>query len=249
MADYLKPTAPIAADILLPSDPARAMSLAQLLIEGPLMANHSFGLWGYSGTTPGGHQLTVQSTGIGGPSAAAVLRDLAVHGARRAIRVGSAAALRGGVGTGARLVAATALAADGASRALGSSERASADAELSERLLRNLDGAQMATLLSTDLDGEHGADTREWGRRRGAVAVDLETAALFAAGIRFGVAVAATVVVVPEAPAVADDRVTAVAAPVAGGTGKEDDPEREAIEDLARAAARAFESEPALLAG
>ena len=47
--------------------------LAQELLETPKMSNHARGLWGYSGQTPAGAQLTIQATGMGGPSAALVL--------------------------------------------------------------------------------------------------------------------------------------------------------------------------------
>src|SRR6202042_1033075 len=66
----LRPTAEIHADAILVGDPGRAMALAQVLTEGAKMANHARGLWGYSGTTPEGHGLTVQATGTGGPRAA-----------------------------------------------------------------------------------------------------------------------------------------------------------------------------------
>ena len=89
MPSRLRPTAPYAADAILVGDPGRALLLAQELLEQPKMCNHARGLWGYSGRTPRGDELTIQSTGIGGPSAALVLADLAELGVRRAIRVGS----------------------------------------------------------------------------------------------------------------------------------------------------------------
>ena len=46
------------------------------------MSNHARGLWGYSGRTPAGAELTIQATGMGGPSAAVVLADLAELGVR-----------------------------------------------------------------------------------------------------------------------------------------------------------------------
>ncbi|MGH2961258.1 MAG: purine-nucleoside phosphorylase, partial [Solirubrobacterales bacterium] len=76
MALYLKPTAPIAPSALLPSDPGTALALAQDLLDEPRMSNHSHGLWGYHGETESGAELTIQSTGIGGPSAAIVLSEL-----------------------------------------------------------------------------------------------------------------------------------------------------------------------------
>ncbi len=47
--------------------------LAQELTVQPKMSNHARGLWGYWGVREDGAELTVQSTGTGGPSAALVL--------------------------------------------------------------------------------------------------------------------------------------------------------------------------------
>ena len=58
----------------------------------PLMANHHHGLWGYSGRTADGRELTIQATGIGGPSAAAVLAR--ARGARRPPRLSGSGAAR-----------------------------------------------------------------------------------------------------------------------------------------------------------
>ena len=90
MRARLRPTAEIAPRAILAGDPGRAMLLAQELIEEPKMSNHARGLWGYSGAAVAdGEPLTIQSTGIGGPSAALVLGELVELGVRRAIRVGS----------------------------------------------------------------------------------------------------------------------------------------------------------------
>src|SRR6201989_177328 len=96
----LRPTAKIHTDAILVGDPGRAMALAQVLTEGPKMANHARGLWGYSGPRADGRGLTVQATGMGGPSAALVLADLAELGVRRAIRIGTCAALDPGLRPG-----------------------------------------------------------------------------------------------------------------------------------------------------
>src|SRR5215203_2796563 len=119
--------------VLLPGDPGRALRLATQLIDGPRMLNHHRGLWGYSGRAADGELLTIQSTGLGGPSAAAVVAELLELGARRLIRVGTAAGL-GATPLGAIVVAEAALATDGASRALGAGERVEADATLAGAL-------------------------------------------------------------------------------------------------------------------
>jgi uridine phosphorylase len=212
---HLRPTAELAERVLLPGDPGRALALAQSLLEGPLMFNHHRGLWGYTGTAVAdGKPLSIQSTGMGGPSAAIVLHELIVLGARRAIRVGTCGAL-GGLALGDLVVA---LAADGTSRALGAGERIAADGELTAALERaatrvgdtegqagELGGAGRApaerrthsgaTIVSTDLFYEpDSAREREW-RAAGAVAVEMEAATLFAVGARAGVPVACVLTV------------------------------------------------------
>jgi uridine phosphorylase len=146
---HLRPTAELAERVLLPGDPGRALALAQLLTEGPLMFNHHRGLWGYTGPAKAdGEPLTIQSTGMGGPSAAIVLQELITLGVRRAIRVGTCGALDGSLALGDLLVAHEALAADGTSRALGAGERISADQALTEALADaavNANGAESQT--------------------------------------------------------------------------------------------------------
>ncbi len=116
---HLRPTAELAERVLLPGDPGRALLLAQYLCEKPLMFNHHRGLWGYTGTAGDGEALTVQSTGMGGPSAAIVMHELVALGARRAIRVGTCGALDPMLGLGDLVVAREAIGADGTSAALG----------------------------------------------------------------------------------------------------------------------------------
>ena len=67
---HLRPNAPVAERALLPGDPGRALRLAQHLLEAPMQVlNTNRGLWGYTGTAADGAPLTIQSTGMGGPSA------------------------------------------------------------------------------------------------------------------------------------------------------------------------------------
>jgi len=197
---HLRPTAAVAERALLPGDPGRALALAQLLLERPLMFNHHRGLWGYTGAAVAdGAPLTIQATGMGGPSAAIVLQELVALGVRRAIRVGTCGALDGGLTLGDLVVACEALAADGTSRALGAGERIAADPGLTGALSDaterggESDGAAArggATIVSTDLFYEPSRDReREW-RAAGAVAVEMEAAALFAVGARAGIPVA-----------------------------------------------------------
>jgi uridine phosphorylase len=167
------------------------------------MSNHARGLWGYTGETPEGRALSIQSTGMGGPSAAIVLQELAELGVRRAVRVGTCGALDPGLEHGDLIVAGDALAEDGASRALGAGDVAEADPELTASLAAGLPaGIAPARIATTDLfydgDADEGGPPRarvEAWRRRGAVAVEMEAATLFTLGRRLGVAAACALVV------------------------------------------------------
>jgi uridine phosphorylase len=164
--------------VLLPGDPGRALALAQTLLESPLMFNHNRGLWGYTGVASDGETLTIQATGMGGPSAAIVLHELIVLGAKRAIRVGSCGALRSGMELGDLVIAQETICTDGTSRALGAGERASADGQLTEALERHAPDAHHGTVVSVDLFYESGPV----GGGMDALAVEMEAATLFALG-------------------------------------------------------------------
>lgn len=194
---HLRPTAAIAADVLLPGDPGVALALAQELLDRPRMANHSHGLWGYSGRTAAGRELTIQATGIGGPSAVVVVTELAAHGARRAVRIGGCVALGTGLGRGDLVVAGAAMGVDGASAAL--SERAPEPDPALTAALADTAPARSVTVVSSDLVHDpHRAERHARWRDAGAAVADLETAAVLAAGNRLGLACAAALVVVAE---------------------------------------------------
>jgi uridine phosphorylase len=190
-AIHIHPTAPLAERVLLPGDPGRALALAQALLQAPLMFNHNRGLWGYTGTAPDGEPLTIQATGMGGPSAAIVLSELIALGARRAIRVGTCGALAAELALGELLIAREAICADGTSKALGAGERVNADAGLVDALVRQAPSAQVGAVVSVDLF--YGGDERS--AHGAALAVEMEAAALFAIGAAAGVPVACVLAV------------------------------------------------------
>ncbi len=193
---HLHPTAPLAERVLLPGDPGRALLLAQSLLEQPVMFNHHRGLWGYTGTAPDGSPLTIQSTGMGGPSAAIVVAELADLGARRLVRVGTCGALHPSLALGDLLVVTEALPADGTSRALGAGGPLAPDPGLLAGLLRAGDGrTRSGRVVSTDLfyDGPEEAE-RQW-LSDGAMAVEMETATLFALAGRRGLQGGAVLIV------------------------------------------------------
>lgn len=180
---HLRPVATLAERALLPGDPGRALALAQVLLgDDRRMFNHHRGLWGYTGTAADGVPLTIQSTGMGGPSAAIVLEELIALGVRRAVRVGTCAGLQPDVGLGELVAVSDVLAADGTSRALGAAERWPLDRAIAERLRGA--AAHVGLVVTTDLFYDEADRRREEWQAAGALAVDLETAALAAVAAR-----------------------------------------------------------------
>lgn len=192
----MHPTAPLAERVLLPGDPGRALLLAQSLLVEPKMFNHNRGLWGYTGVAAAdGELLTIQSTGMGGPSAAIVIAELADLGARRLVRVGTCGALDGSLALGELLIATGALAADGTSQALG------ADGVIDASLA--FDGAaRSGVVVSTDLFYDDRDGIEEGWLAAGAIAVEMEAATLFALarnrGLQSGAVLIVSDVVLPS---------------------------------------------------
>jgi uridine phosphorylase len=196
-AVHLEPAAELAERVLLPGDPRRALLVAQSLLEQPKMFNHSRGLWGYTGLAGDGELLTVQSTGMGGPSAAIVCEELIALGARRLVRIGTCGALVDGPGFGDLLAAESVVPADGASRALGASGPLHSDPNLTAALVAA--GASAATVVSTDLFFDPRAGEADGWIERGAVAVEMEAAAVLQVAALRGVQ-AACVLAVSDVP-------------------------------------------------
>jgi uridine phosphorylase len=181
--------------------------LAQAVLTEPKMFNHSRGLWGYTGPGPDGRPMTIQSTGIGGPSAAIVITELLELGARRLVRVGTCRGLGAAVALGDLVVAARTLPADGTSHSLGARDPLHGDPGLT-RALAVSGEAEALTVVSTDLFYGLAASEAERWRRDGAVAVDMETATLLALAARAGVR-AASILAVAELPGPARTRLGA----------------------------------------
>lgn len=196
MSARLRPTAPLAPQAILVGDPGRSLLLAQALLEKPKMSNHARGLWGYSGRTPAGEELTVQATGMGGPSAALVLADLAKLGVTRVVRVGTCASFEERSQLGELLLTTAAVSAAGSAASLALDRDATAlpDPTLLDRLRGELTGeSREVTVASLDTmpAGPAAAIPAE------VVATDMQTVAVLAQGQALGIA-AAVVLVVSE---------------------------------------------------
>ncbi len=157
------------------------------------MSNHARGLWGYSGKTASGLELTIQATGMGGPSAAIVLADLAKLGVEQALRVGTCTGVPGLAELGELLVASEALAVGGSATSfeLSAGDAVTPDPKLLEGLELALGaGARAAIVASLDTAAIEQDELPE-----SVVAADMQTAALLARAAQLGIAAAAILIV------------------------------------------------------
>jgi uridine phosphorylase len=192
MPRRLRPKTDLAEQAILVGDPGRSLLLAQELLVEPKMSNHARGLWGYTGQTLAGEELTIQATGMGGPSAALVLADLAKLGVKRVVRVGTCTGLGRQARCGELLLPVKAVAVGGSAVSFGVESGAATkpDAELLGRLREELEagGREVAVAsldtLPSSVEGPAGVDT-----------ADMQTVAVFARGRELGLAAAAVLIV------------------------------------------------------
>lgn len=200
---HLNPAADFYPNILLPGDPARAMSIAIKQLTEPRMFNHRRGLWGYSGVTEGGDGFLIQSTGMGGPSAAIIAEELCDLGAEVLVRVGTCGAIDPSVKLGDLVVASAAIADDGTSQALGASHAVPADRELFNALVESAEASGRAfhegRIATVDLFYDPSAEERYASLlERQALAIEMEAAAIFAVARKRGVRAACLLGVTDE---------------------------------------------------
>jgi uridine phosphorylase len=187
---HLRPHADLAERVLLPGDPHRALAVAQEMLEGPKIFNHARGLWGYTGIAPDGEPMSVQATGMGGPSAAIVIEELIGMGARVLVRIGTCGAFDASLGLSDLVTATRVLPADGASRALGAAGPLLPDPGLTAAL-QAAGGGRGVTAVSSDLFYDPRTEAPE-----GADVVEMEAAVLLRIaelrGVRAGCLLAVT---------------------------------------------------------
>jgi purine-nucleoside phosphorylase len=98
--------------VLVPGDPLRAKYIADTYLEDVVQVNGERGLLGYRGTWES-KPVSVQSTGMGCPSAAIVFEELVTLGCKRILRVGTCGGLQPHHRLGDMIVALTAVPQDG----------------------------------------------------------------------------------------------------------------------------------------
>lgn len=107
-----------APNVLCPGDPVRAQYIADTFFDsGYRQVNDVRGMLGFTGTFEGA-PISVQTTGMGAPSAGIVFEELAQLGVQRFVRVGTCGGLADGMRMGDTVIALSAASDDHAPRQL-----------------------------------------------------------------------------------------------------------------------------------
>ena len=172
---------------LVPGDPLRAKYIAENFLDGAEQRNWERGMLGYTGTF-NGKPVSVQSTGMGCPSAAIVIEELVMLGVKRILRIGTCGGLQPDLKLGDLIVAVSAIAQD--STALpylaGEAHTPTADWELVHGAVHAAKElgkpVRVGPIVSSDIfyQPDQGLAAR-WSDR-GILAVEMEAAVLFTLG-------------------------------------------------------------------
>jgi 5'-methylthioadenosine phosphorylase/purine-nucleoside phosphorylase len=170
--------------VLLPGDPLRARHIAETFFDTPRQVNSERGMLGFTGTFEG-KPVSVQSSGMGCPSAAIVIEELVQLGAKRIVRVGTCGGLQADMSLGDLVLAISAVPSDGTSLTYtgGEPHAPTADFELVHAAVHRAkhDGTKLrvgpCVSSGTFYDPDTGRAQR-WSER-GVLAVEMEAAILF----------------------------------------------------------------------
>ena len=178
--------------VLCPGDPRRATYIAETFFDEAKVVNEERGMLGYTGTFDGA-PISVQSTGMGCPSAGIVYEELTQLGATRLLRVGTCGAIGAGMAMADIVIAVTASAVDTtALQYAGMDGYAPAAtftlAETAARLARE-SGARVHTgpIVSSALFYDPDKDNISRWKRTGHLAVEMEAAMLYTVAAVHGV--------------------------------------------------------------
>ena len=172
---------------LLPGDPVRARYIAETYFDNPVQRNTERGMLGFSGEWEG-KPVSVQSTGMGCPSAAIVMEELIQLGVKRFLRVGTSGGLQPDLELGELIIVLTAVPADAtAQHYIGNEPHCpTADWELihgAVHFAKELEQPlRVGPVVSSDLFYNPSEGQYERWSERGILAVEMESAMLFTLG-------------------------------------------------------------------
>ena len=181
-----------AENVLLPGDPRRAKYIAENFFEDATLVTEERGMLGYTGTYKG-DPVSVQTTGMGCPSASIITEELVQLGAKNLLRVGTCGGYADGMQLGDLVIATAATAQDGTVAALtrGVPYAPAPHFDLVHAAHHAAEDAGrrtfMGPIVSSDLFYDPVEDPRgTWGSL-GVLAVEMEAAAIFTIAAMHGI--------------------------------------------------------------
>lgn len=176
-----------AESCLLPGDPLRAKYIAETFFDEPVQVNGERGMLGYTGAFRG-TRVSVQSSGMGCPSAGIVIEELTQLGVKKILRVGTCGGLQPDLQMGDLIVAISATPADATPlHLIGNEAHApTADWELVHAAVHHAKElgkpVRVGGVVSSDVFyNPDGGQYQRWSDR-GILAVEMEAAMLFTLG-------------------------------------------------------------------
>lgn len=172
---------------LLPGDPLRATYIAETFFDDIVQRNGERGMLGYSGTF-NGKPVSVQSSGMGCPSAAIVIEELVQLGVRKLMRVGTCGGLQADMSMGDLVIALSATAADATAShyVLGEPHAPTADFALVHEAVHQAKHlgkpVRVGPIVTSDIFYNPDAGIAGRWSERGILAVEMEAAVLFTLG-------------------------------------------------------------------
>jgi 5'-methylthioadenosine phosphorylase/purine-nucleoside phosphorylase len=172
---------------LLPGDPLRARYIAETFFDSPVQVNEERGMLGYTGTYKG-KPVSVQSSGMGCPSAGIVIEELTQLGVGKIMRVGTCGGLQPSMAMGDLIVAISATPADSTPlHLIGNEPHApTSDWDLVHGAVHHAKAlgreVRVGGVVSSDVFyNPDGGQYQRWSDR-GILAVEMEAAMLFTLG-------------------------------------------------------------------
>lgn len=181
----------IAELVLLPGDPDRARAMAETHLTDVTCYTDYRQLLGFTGRV-GDTRVSVQTTGMGAPSAAIVIEELVMLGASTLVRIGTCGAVGQGLALGDSLLVTEAWGNNGATEALTGRQRPVLPAD--PDLLAALSAAaadrdhplRTGPIATLDLFYDPDPDRAPRLTAAGALALEMEASMVFAQAERHG---------------------------------------------------------------
>ena len=183
-----------AENVLMPGDPRRARYIAENFFEDAKLVTEERGMLGYTGTYKG-KPVSVQTTGMGCPSAAIITEELVRLGAKNLLRVGTCGGYHPEMELGDLVIATAATAQDGTVSSItqGMPYAPAAHFDLvhaayhaAQRIAPD-HTRYVGPIVSSDLFYDPEEDPQELWNSLGVLAVEMEAAVIFTLAAMHGV--------------------------------------------------------------